>query len=232
MLYRLMAVFAGAVALMLIVITVGALWSHDPSWFFSPVERLLKAKDRANLLVVKNALATFGWSFTVVVLLLGLLWLSLGHSLWVGRLRVAAWRLVLIAVPVAFITRAVVMPVIAEAKSYRAFMAEVNQLVKPNDHLYLYGDSFNSDPLVFYRGEPIDTLKQPEEVISNRIGAGDQYVIMSQKEWRRISDINRNLPPPLLKSEGKGPEGDAPLVLFKGKINFSPGDQSSQNATP
>lgn len=231
-LYRFIAALAGAVGLTLIIITVGALWSHDPGWFFSPVERLLKAKDRANLLVIKSELATFGWSFTVVSVLSGFLWFSLGCSLWLGRLRSVAWQLVLIAVPVAFITRAVVMPVIAEAKSYRAFMAEVNQLVKPNDHLYLYGDSFNSDPLVFYRGEPIDTLKQPEEVISNRIGAGDQYVIMSQKEWRRISDINRNLPPPLLKSEGKGPEGDAPLVLFKGKINFSPGDQSSQNATP
>jgi len=231
-LYRFIAALAGAVGLTLIIITVGTLWSHDPGWFFSPVERLLKAKDRANLLVIKSELATFGWSFTVVSVLSGFLWFSLGCSLWLGRLRSVAWQLVLIAVPVAFITRAVVMPVIAEAKSYRAFMAEVNQLVKPNDHLYLYGDSFNSDPLVFYRGEPIDTLKQPEEVISNRIGAGDQYVIMSQKEWRRISDINRNLPPPLLKSEGKGPEGDAPLVLFKGKINFSSGDQSSQNPTP
>jgi 4-amino-4-deoxy-L-arabinose transferase-like glycosyltransferase len=228
-LYRLMAAFAGAAGLMLIVVTLGAWWSHDPGWFFSPVERLLKAKDRANLLVVKNALATFGWSFTVVSLLSGLLWLSLAHSLWVGGLRSAAWRLVLIAVPVAFITRAIVMPVIAESKSYREFMAEVNQRVKPGDKLYLYGDSFNSDPVIFYRGGPIDTLKQPAEVISNKIGAGNEYVIMSQKEWRKISDINPNLPPPLLKSEGTGPEGDAPLVLFKGRSSLYLGEQSSKN---
>ena len=217
-LYPFMAAFAGAAGLILIVITMGALWRHDPSWFFSPVERLLKAKDRANLLVVKNALATFGWSFTVVSLLSGLLWLSLAHSLWAGRLPSAAWRLVLIAVPVAFITRAVVMPVIAEAKSYRAFMIEVNQLVKPGDKLYLYGDSFNSDSVIFYRGGPIDTLTPPAEIISQKIGTGDQYVIMSQNEWRKISDLNPNLPAPLLKSEGTGPEGDAPLVLCKGEV--------------
>ena len=29
---------AGAAGLILIVITMGALWRHDPSWFFSPVE--------------------------------------------------------------------------------------------------------------------------------------------------------------------------------------------------
>ena len=44
MLYRLMAAFAGAAGLMLIVVTLGALWSHDPGWFFSPVERLLGPK--------------------------------------------------------------------------------------------------------------------------------------------------------------------------------------------
>ncbi len=230
-LYRFLAALAGATGLTLIIVTLGALWSHDPGWFFSPVEHLLKAKDRANLLVVKNALATFGWSFTFVSLLSGLLWLSLAYSLWIGRLRTAAWQLVLIAVPVAFITRAIVIPVIAEAKSYRAFMEEVNRRVKPGDKLYLYGDSFNSDPLVFYRGEPIDTLKRPAEEVSNKIGDGDEYIIMSQKEWRSISNSNRNLPPPLLKSEGKGPEGDAPLVLSKGTFKFYPGEKSSKNVS-
>ena len=227
--YRSIAVVAGVAGLILIIVTLGALWNHDPGWFFAPIEHPLKPKDRANLLVIRNALATFGWSFTIVSLLSGLLWLSLARSLWIGRLRSAAWRLVLIAVPVAFVTRAVVMPVIAEAKSYRAFMTEVNQLVKPGDKLYLYGDSFNSDPLVFYRGGPIDTLKQPAEVISNKIGAGDGYIIMSQKDWRKISAINPNLPSPLLKSEGTGPEGDAPLVLSKVGSSLYLGEQSSKN---
>jgi hypothetical protein len=111
-------------------------------------------------------------------------------------------------------------------------MAEVNQLVKPGDKLYLYGDSFNSDPVIFYRGGPIDTLEQQAEVISNKSGSGDQYVIMSQKTWSKISDAYPSLPPPLLKSEGNGPEGDAPLVLFKGRSSFYLGEQSSKNGLP
>jgi hypothetical protein len=43
-LYRLMAAFAGAAGLILIVITMGALWRHDPSWFFSPVEPLAQGQ--------------------------------------------------------------------------------------------------------------------------------------------------------------------------------------------
>jgi 4-amino-4-deoxy-L-arabinose transferase-like glycosyltransferase len=217
-LYRFMAALAGAAGLLLIVVTLGALWSHDPGWFFSPVERLLKAKDRANLLIVKNELATFGWSFTTVSLLSGLLWLSLARSFWVGRIRSAAWRLVLIAVPVAFVTRAVVMPVIAEAKSYRAFMAEVNQLVKPGDKLYLYGDSFNSDPLVFYHGGPIETFDQPVEELASRMGSGDLFIIMPEQLFVEIQKQRRDLPAPLLKSVGTGPEGDARLVLVRGHL--------------
>jgi 4-amino-4-deoxy-L-arabinose transferase-like glycosyltransferase len=215
MLYRFMAALAGAAGLMLIVLTLGALWSHDPGWFFSPVERLLKAKDRANLLLVKNALATFGWSFTVVSLLSGLLWLSLARSLWVGRLRSAAWRLVLIAVPVAFITRAVVMPVIAEAKSYREFMSRVNQQVTAHNKLLLYG-SFNSDPVIFYRGGSIETIDQPLEEFASRIGSGDLFIIMPEQLFVEIQKQRRDLPPPLLKSAGTGPEGDARLVLVRG----------------
>ena len=220
--YRVIAVVAGVAGLVLFIITLGALWNHDPGWFFAPIERLLKPKDRANLVVIRNALATFGWSFTIVSLLSGLLWLSFAGCLWTGRLQSGAKRLVLISILLAFVTRAMVVPVMAEAKSYRAFMAEVNQQVKPGDKLYLYdGDSFNSDPVIFYRGGPIDMLEQPAQVISNKSGSGDQYVIMSQKTWSKISDAYPNVPPPLLKSEGKGPEGDAPLVLMKGRNSAS-----------
>jgi hypothetical protein len=230
--YRSIAVVAGVAGLVLFIITLGALWNHDPGWFFAPIERLLKPKDRANLVVIRNALATFGWSFTIVSLLSGLLWLSFAGCLWTGKLQSGARRLVLISILLAFVTRAMVVPVMAEAKSYRAFMAEVNQQVKPGDKLYLYGDSFNSDPVIFYRGGPIDTLEQPAEVISNKSGSGDQYVIMSQKTWSKISDAYPSLPPPLLKSDGNGPEGDAPLVLFKGRSSFNLGEQSSKNVLP
>jgi dolichyl-phosphate-mannose-protein mannosyltransferase len=230
--YRSIAVVAGVAGLVLFIITLGALWNHDPGWFFAPIERLLKPKDRANLVVIRNALETFGRSFTIVSLLSGLLWLSLAGSLWAGKIQSGAKRLVLISILLAFVTRAMVVPVMAEAKSYRAFMAEVNQQVKPGDTLYLYGDSFNSDPVIFYRGGPIDTLEQPAEVISNKSSSGDQYVIMSQKTWNKISDAYPSLPPPLLKSEGDGPEGDAPLVLFKGRNSFYLEEQSSKKGLP
>lgn len=213
--YRILAAVAGVLASLLLIIALGSLWNHDPSWFFSSIERFLKAKDRANLELVKNSLATFGWSFTMISLLSSLLWLSLARCLWSSRLRPGAHRLVLISILLAFVIRAIVMPVIAEAKSYRPFMEEVNQRVKPGGKLYLYGGAFNSDPVVFYRGGPIETLEQPAETVAAKIGRGSAYLIMAERNWVKLQKLNPSLPPPLLKSTGTGPEGDARIVLVQ-----------------
>jgi hypothetical protein len=41
---------------------------------------------------------------------------------------------------------------------------------------------------------------------------------MPEKSWKEIQKTARNLPPPLLTSTGKGPEGDAPLVLVQADV--------------
>ena len=126
----------------------------------------------------------------------------------------AAPRLVLISVLAAFIGWRMVMPAIAEARSYRAFMEEVNRRVTPGDKLYLYG-GFNSDGVEFYRGRAIETLAESMGAIAEKIGAGDAYLILPQQIWAKLEKHNRGLPPPLVESQGAGPEGDAPVVLVQ-----------------
>jgi 4-amino-4-deoxy-L-arabinose transferase-like glycosyltransferase len=215
LLYRVLAVAGAFIGLLLLVITVGAMWSHDPHWFFMPIEGLLRAKDRANLEAVRNALDNFGWSFTAVSLVASALWFSFGRCLWFARMRSVAQRLVLISILQSFIAWSIVEPVIAEGKSYRAFMGEVNQRVNARDKLFLYGGSFNSDPVVFYRGRPIEKLDSAQAVMAAKIGYGGAYLIMTQRKWNELHKLNPNLPPPLLKSAGRGPEGDAPLVMVQ-----------------
>ena len=215
LLYRCIAIFAGFTGLLLLMITLGAVWNHDPGWLFAPIETLLKQKDRANFLAIRSQLGALGWSFTIVSLMSSALWLWLARDLWANRMRHAAFRLVLLSILLAFITQAIVMPVMAEAKSYRPFMEEVNQRVKPGDKLYLYGEVFNSDPVVFYRGGPIETLQQPAERIAAKIGRGSEYLIMAERDWTTLQQLNHNMPPPLLKSRGTGPEGDAVIVLVR-----------------
>lgn len=215
--YRAIALFAGLSGALLLVITLGALWSHDQGWFFAPIAQLLKPKDRANLLAVRNQLENFGRVFTAVALLASVLWFSLAHSLWSARMRSVAHQLVMVSVLHGFVTWSVVMPVIAQPKSYRAFMTEVNRQVSPGDKLYLYG-SFNSDPVVFYRGAVINQLDLPVQSLANLVGRGDGYLITTLQSWRDMQKVKTTLPEPLLQSAGRGAEGDAPLVLLRAAV--------------
>jgi hypothetical protein len=210
--YRCIGAFAAITGFLLLVITLGALWSHDPGWFFEPIEGLLKPKDRANVMSVRNQLENFGWPFTVLSLCAAVLWFSLARSLWHGRMRAAAHQLIIIALIHGTVGWSLVMPVIAERKSYQVFMREVNRRVKPEDKLYIYG-RFNSDPVVFYRGRTIKRLDHSIEALASKLGKGDAYIIMPA---RRAAA--GNLPPPLIESEGTGPEGDAPLALLQAEL--------------
>jgi 4-amino-4-deoxy-L-arabinose transferase-like glycosyltransferase len=212
--YRSIAAFAAVSGVLLLVVTLGALWNHDPAWFLAPVERFLKPKDRANLLVVKNAIAGFGAAFTAAACLSGVLWLATAHSLWLAQARSAAHRLVPISILMAFIGWSMILPAIAESKSYRGFMEEVNKRVQPNDRLYLFG-SFNSDPVIFYRAGVISELADLSVAATAKLGPGKVYIIMARRSWEKIQRQNPDLSPPLVESAGAGPESDAPLVLVQ-----------------
>ena len=210
--YRGIGVFAAVTGALLLVITLGALWSHDNGWFFAPIEGLLKPKDRANVLAVKNQLDDFGWIFTLMSLVAGSLWLTLSRSLWRGQMRSVAHQMIVISLIHCTVGWSIVMPVIAQTKSYRDFMMDVNRRVKPEHKLYIYG-RFNSDALVFYRGRAIERLDRSFEAVAAKVGKGDAYIIMPAR--RAAAE---NLPLPLLKSEGTGPEGDAPLALVQADL--------------
>jgi hypothetical protein len=218
LIYRAIAIFAALSGLLLVVIPIGALWSHDQAWFFAPIEALLKAKDRANLVAVRTQLDDFGWTFTFVLLAIALFWLSLARSLWSGRMLSVAYQFVAVSVLQGWISWSVVMPAIAQEKSYREFMSEVNGRIKPGDKIFIYGD-FNSDPVIFYGGQIIDKLNLPAEALAEKIGKGEGYLIMDEGHWKQMQRFAGDLPPPLARSQGKGPEGDAPLVLVRADLS-------------
>jgi len=215
--YRGIGIIAVLTGTLFLVITLGALWSHDQTWFFAPIESLLKAKDRANLVAVRAQLENFGWSFTVLSLLAAGLWLSVARSLWLGQLRSVAHQLIFLSILNGIAGWSVVMPVIAQEKSYRDFMIEVNQRLSPNAKLYLFG-RFNSDPVVFYRGGAIDKLDQSAQIVADETAKGNAYIIMDERTWKRIQEIKPDLTS-LLSSQGKGAEGDAPLVLVRARLS-------------
>jgi len=217
LLYRTVALIAATTALILLIISFGAFWNHEAGWFFAPIASLLKPKDRANLLVVQNALDSFGAVFTVIVLVMALLWFALGRAFWFGQIRPAALFVLGIAIVFGVVSRAMVIPVIAADKSYREFVVALDREIGPKAQIYLFGE-FNSDPVVFYHQKPMDVLEQPLAEMAKKVGAGTDYVIMPRETWEEIEKIRPGLAPPILSSTGKGAEGDAPLVLVRAQI--------------
>jgi hypothetical protein len=212
LIYRAFGFFAAATGALLLIITVGGLWNHDPGWFFAPIESMLRPKDRANIVAVKLQLDDFGWKFTLLSLAAAALWLSIVRFLWRAQMRAVAHHLVAIAFIHGTLAWSLFMPVIAQEKSYRDFMVEVNRLVEPEDKLYLHG-RFNSAALLFYRGRTIEKLDMPLGILAPKLGRGDAYVILP--EPRKPPP---EFPRPLAKSSGAGPEGDAILLLMRAHL--------------
>jgi 4-amino-4-deoxy-L-arabinose transferase-like glycosyltransferase len=217
-LFRAIAVFAAATGLILLLIALGDVWSRDPAWFFSPIERLLKPKDRANFELIRGELANFGWRFDAAALLCALLWISVAVCLWQSRLRATAQLFILIAIVTIYIGRSFLIPEIAEGKSYREFVKEIGERVQPGDKLFIHG-AFNSDPVVFYHGGVIDELDRSVQLVVDKSGRGSAYIIMDERTWKRIREVKPDLPAPLLKSRGRGAEGDVPLVLVQARVS-------------
>jgi 4-amino-4-deoxy-L-arabinose transferase-like glycosyltransferase len=208
-LFRIVAVITGV---LLLVISIALLSSRNPGWFLSYVDALLKPKDHANVVAVRDQFRNFGGALTALWLLAAIVWLSLARAAWHGRMRTIAHQLVVIAFIQCTVGSSLVMPVIAHQRSYKSFMNEVNRRIGPDADLFLYG-RFNSDAVVFYRGRQIERLDQPLEAIATRFGHGHAYVIMPA---RRAAI--EHLPPPLVMSDGGGPEGDAQLVLMQADL--------------
>jgi len=212
---RLVSGIAVISALVMLYVALGDLWTHDPARLFAPIEKMLKPKDRANFLVIVSQIAGFGWKFDAVALGSAALWAIFGYYLWRGRVVAAGAAVVALSIILAFFSRGLVEAKIAETKSYRDFMIDVNRLVQSADKLVLFG-GFNGDAVAFYRGGTVEVIDRSSDDASARIAAGDGYIITTEKTWNRLQQAQPNVAAPLLRSRGKGPEGDAPLVLLRG----------------
>jgi 4-amino-4-deoxy-L-arabinose transferase-like glycosyltransferase len=214
---RIVAVFALVSASVMLFVALGDLWTHDPARLFTPIEKMLRPKDRANFSVIVSQIAGFGWTFDAVALAWAVIWSLFGYYLWRGRVVAAGGALIALSILLAFFSRGLVEAKIAETKSYRDFMIDVNRLVHPAETLVLYG-GFNGDAVAFYRGNTVEVAERPVDEASAHIADGNGYIITTEKAWNRLQQVQPKLAPPLLRSRGKGPEGDAPLVLLRGVL--------------
>ena len=156
------------------------------------------------------------FSFILFLFFSSVLWFSLARNLWASKVCRLPWSLGLISALSGLLAQNVFLPSLAETKSYGPFMQEVNRLVEGRQ-VYIYGGSFDAGPVVFYHGSEIPKVDGSPQTLLDHLGSSSNYIIMNEEEWKKLNLMFGDIPPPLLRSKGRGPDGDAHLVLVRGK---------------
>src|SRR5712692_7020336 len=189
------------------------LWDPNLLHLPSGLARLLKPKDELKLLLLETTFKQPGWVFLSCLGGAILLWLLAAWDFFQLRVRRAALKLSMISILSWLLAEGIFMQAIADARSYRNFMKEVNRVVAQGGNLYLYGGGFDSSSVFFYHGGVIPDLNESPLAVTDRLRSGKDRIIMSEQGWKQIQSLDEHLSLRVIKSVGTGPEGDAPLVL-------------------
>jgi 4-amino-4-deoxy-L-arabinose transferase-like glycosyltransferase len=186
-----------------------------PSLLFSYVEAAVKPKDYAALIIVRDFLARNGWLFLSLASLVSILWLAAGLLLLTTSHRAAVACLAVLSLIAGLSVRGMVMAAVAEARSYRPFMEEVNRRVGCCELLTLYEVGWDSSSVLFYRGGRAAAEGGDLDGLKKRMRETGGYYIMGEREWRKLEASGAEGFSLELASRGAGPDGSEPIVLVR-----------------
>ena len=209
----------GWVSLIMGAVLLVAAWGIlDPghlSWFFSFLETMLKPKDQAQLSVVARNLKQAGWILVLSILLSAGLWFASALQLLRGKAWAAALSIGSISVLTGLLVQGALLPAVAEARTYKSFLQEVNRRLGRDGALFIWGEGWDYTSVIFYRRTGLLVLGGDFRPLQRQLDQSRGYCIMGQREWERIGS-SRALPlKVVLTSEGSGPEGRDRIVLIQ-----------------
>jgi hypothetical protein len=208
-----LCLFLGAGALLASI--AGLFAGENLSLLFSYVETTVKAKDQAALVIARDALARNGWIFLPLFLLSSILWIAAGLRLLAMDRRTAAGCLAALSLLVGLVVQGVVMASLAEARSYRPFMEEVNRRVGCCEPLTLYGEGWDLSSAIFYRGGRVAAQGGDLTSLKEKMRETGGYYIMGEREWKKLEALGGPGLTAEMRSQGMGPDGSEPIVLIR-----------------
>ncbi|MEK7783748.1 MAG: hypothetical protein AAB279_07485, partial [Candidatus Binatota bacterium] len=207
------------VGLMVFAPLIGFMAGKDLSWLLSYMEVMMRPKDQASLSIVQDVLNRAGWIFLPLLFLSSLLWVLTAVSLFARNHRRAAGCLVILSLLSGMAVQGAVMPSIAESRSYQPFMSEVNRRVVRGKSLAIYGEGWDYNSVIFYRGERLRVFEGAALTMQGKVPGAASYYIMSEREWRKIDAPESPAFSLELRSRGTGPDRKDPIVLVRAMKN-------------
>lgn len=201
----------------ILLLPVGIFFAgKDFSWLLSYIGVMLRPEDQAQFAIVQDALRRAGWVFPFFLFLSAFLWLCTSRYLFVANVLAAMALLAILSVLTSLVVQGMLISSIAETRSYKSFMVEVNRRVPRDEDLNIYGEGWDYTSAVFYRGERVSIVKGDFRSLQDKLRRSGSYYIMGEREWKKIAASGSLALSPELRSRGAGPEGRDPIVFIRG----------------
>lgn len=186
-------------------------------WAFAELGSVLKPKDQAQLAIVQQVLSEAGSLLLFSVLLSAGLWCAAAAQLFAANARGAVVSLTALSVIAGLLVQGVFLPWVAESRTYKPFVLEVNRRLGKGGSLFLCGEGWDPTSVIFYRGADVPVLDGGLDGLRQYLRSADAYCIMSEHEWKHLVASAELLSPPVLTSRGGGPDGNDPIVFVRGR---------------
>ena len=208
----------GGFFLLVALFSLGLAWDfRSPGFYFLDwFSSQLRSKDQQQVVWVAHGVAEQRWLVSSILVLFCGVSLFLSRALFKPRLQAVQLYVLVLAVLGLFLGQSVFLRAIAEGKSYAPFMSQVRKELDGDGKLYVYGNGFDKNQILFYLGGEVPVLDISPEKLAERLHSEDDLIILTEQQWKQIV-VHRAIPAPLVKSEGLGPDGDARLVLIRGE---------------
>jgi 4-amino-4-deoxy-L-arabinose transferase-like glycosyltransferase len=220
--------FVGSICLCLgflsLVAFLGFILEQRTAVVFSTIGGILKPKDRAAFSMVADSLPRSGY-FIFFLLVSAILWFWTSRYLFANNIRAAMAGLGGLSILTGVLVQGTVLLSIAEARTYKPFVVEINKLVEQNQPIFIYGEGWDYASVVFYSGDRIAVIKGDLESLKQRLRSSRAYYIMGEREWQNLVASGEPVPSIQLKSRGTGPDSTDRIVLVRalppGEANVS-----------
>jgi 4-amino-4-deoxy-L-arabinose transferase-like glycosyltransferase len=207
--------FAAGIGLTLFVLLLCHLKGATIAGLMSLLNISLTPKAFAQLQLAQGILDERKWLVRFFLFVSALVWLHLSRDLMREKTREAAVQIAILAVFTVLVVQGIVVPVLASARSYQDFVQLAKRRAGHEEPLLLFPKGLDSSAIVFYGGSKIQLLSGDVDALRRRLEVSRDYVILGEHQWKSpragLSSFQ-----PVLRSRGKGADGDDPLVLIQG----------------
>jgi 4-amino-4-deoxy-L-arabinose transferase-like glycosyltransferase len=212
---RCVGCFAAAVGATMGLLLAVHLIGKEMIWLFQPSATIWPSTAIGEFQIVKQALDQSGWIGVGYLSVGGALWLLIGRNFFRQRITAAVAQMAFVTTLTFFLIQGIVLPALANARSYKDFVSTVTEKMANGDVVLLFPRGVDSSSIVFYGGPKLERLTGDVPTLQQRLRQSHDYVILGERQWQNIS-AGKEAFPALLKSRGTGPDGDDPLVLIQG----------------